>query len=149
MSKSFNWMLNTCLQFKDGIIRGILVLPTFRNGPLRCPLHSVKVRYGPLRCPLRSVTVRYGPLRSVRAIRRTEMKVDGKLKDECKGQLMLRLVGLRPKLYSIDYEREAHFECKNGIAKQVRKPTDTSVTRIVLENKNTAKGVKGSAGNIV
>ena len=75
------------------------------------------------------------------------MKVVGKFKDECKGQLMLRLVELRPKFYSIDYEREAHFECKNGIAKQVRKPTDTSVTRIVLENKYTAKGVKASVAN--
>ena len=37
------------------------------------------------------------------------MKVVGKSKDECKGQLMLRFVGLRPKLYTFDYEREAHF----------------------------------------
>ena len=29
-------------------------------------------------------------------------KVVGKFKDECKGQLMLRFVGLRPKLYYID-----------------------------------------------
>ena len=43
------------------------------------------------------------------------MKVVGKFKDECKGRLMLRFVGLRPKLYSIDYEREAYFECKGGI----------------------------------
>ena len=41
------------------------------------------------------------------------MKVIGKFKDECKGQLMLRFVGLRPKLYSFDYELEAHFECTN------------------------------------
>ena len=37
------------------------------------------------------------------------MRVVGKFKDECKGQLMLRFVGLRPKLYSFDYEREAHL----------------------------------------
>ena len=73
------------------------------------------------------------------------MKVVGKFKDECKGQLMLRFVGLRPKLYSSDYEREAHIECENGIEKEVDKLTDTSVTRIVLSNKFTAKGLKASA----
>ena len=72
------------------------------------------------------------------------MKVDGKFKDECKGQLMLRFVGLRPKLYSIDYEQEAHFQWKDGIVKEVKKPTDTSEVRIVPENKVTAKGVKAS-----
>ena len=55
---------------------------------------------------------------------------------------MLRFVGLRPKLYSFDYEREAHYDCKNG--EEVGKPTDTSVTRIVRNNKVTAKGVKAS-----
>ena len=70
------------------------------------------------------------------------IKVVGKFKDECKGQFMLRFVRLRPKLYSLDYEREAHFHCKNG--EEVGKPTDTSVTRIVLDNKVTAKGVKAS-----
>ena len=72
------------------------------------------------------------------------MKVVGKFKNECKGQLMRRFVGLRPKLYSFDYEREAHFECKNGVEKEVDKPTSTCVTRIVLDNKVTAKGVKAS-----
>ena len=58
---------------------------------------------------------------------------------------MLRFVGLRPKLYSIDYERKAHFDLdKNGVDKEVKKPTSTSVTRIVLDNKVTAKGVKAS-----
>ena len=73
------------------------------------------------------------------------MKTVGKFKDECKGQLMLSFTGLRPKLYSFDYEREAHFardEDGNEIA--VEKPTDTSVCRIVRANKNTAKGVKQS-----
>ena len=58
------------------------------------------------------------------------MKVFGKFKDECKGQLMLRFFGLHPKLYSFDYEREAHFECKNGVEKEVDKPTSTSVMRL-------------------
>ena len=63
------------------------------------------------------------------------MKVVGKFKDECKGQLMLKFSGLRPKLYSIDYEQEAHFKCKNGVEKEIKKPTSTSITRIVLDNK--------------
>ena len=54
---------------------------------------------------------------------------------------MLRFVGLRPKLYSFDYEREAHFDCEG---EEVDKPTDSSVTRMVLDNKVTAKGVKAS-----
>ena len=70
------------------------------------------------------------------------MKVVGKFKDECKGQLMLRFVGFRHKLYSFHYEREVHFDCKNG--REVDKPTVSSVTRIVLDNKVTAKGVKTS-----
>ena len=69
------------------------------------------------------------------------MKVVGKFKNECKGQLMLRFVGPRPKLYSFDYEREAHFDCEG---EEVDKPTDTSVTRLVLDNKVTAEGVKTS-----
>ena len=74
------------------------------------------------------------------------MKVVGKFKDECKGQLMLRFVGLRPKLYSFDYEWEAHFDC----GEEVDKPTDTSVTRLVLDNKVTAKVTKKlSFGNYV
>ena len=40
------------------------------------------------------------------------MKVVGKFKDECKGQLMLRFVGLHPKLYSFDYERDSTFRLK-------------------------------------
>ena len=73
------------------------------------------------------------------------MKVVGKFKDECKGQLLLRFVGLRSKLYTFDYEREAHFDC----GKEVDKPTSTSVTRLVLDNKATAKGVKATVEIIV
>ena len=68
------------------------------------------------------------------------MKVFVKFKDECKGQLMLRFVGLRPKLYSFDYEREAYFD----FGEEVDIPRYTSVTRIVVDNKFTAKGVKAS-----
>ena len=68
------------------------------------------------------------------------MKVVGKFKDECKGQLMLGIAGLCPKLYSFDYEREAHFNC----GEEVGKPAGTSVMRLVLDNKVTAKGVKVS-----
>ena len=72
------------------------------------------------------------------------MIVVRKFKDDCKGQLMLRFIGLRPKLYSIDYEQEAHFECKDGIDREVKKPRGTSEVRIIPDNKVTAKGVKAS-----
>ena len=72
------------------------------------------------------------------------MKVVGKFKDECKGQLMLRFVGLHPKLYSIDCEREAYFECKDEMKKEAKKPSGTSEARIVPDNKVTAKGVNAS-----
>ena len=68
------------------------------------------------------------------------MKVVGKFKDECKGQLMLRFVGLCPKLYSFDYEREAYFNCKDGVEEEVDKPKSTSVARIVLIIKLLQKG---------
>ena len=58
---------------------------------------------------------------------------------------MLRFVGLRPKLYYRDYEWEAHFDCKNGVEKEVNKPMSTSIARVVLDNKVTAKGVKVNA----
>ena len=55
---------------------------------------------------------------------------------------MIRFIRLRPKLYSFDYEREANFNIdKNGVEKEVKKPTATSLIGIVLDNKNTAKGV--------
>ena len=43
----------------------------------------------------------------------TNMKKVGKFKDECHGQLMLKFIGLHPKLYALDYEQEAYFD-KNG-----------------------------------
>ena len=45
------------------------------------------------------------------------------------------------------FKVEWKIECKSGVAKQIWKPTDTSVTGIVLEDKNTAKGVKASVAN--
>ena len=51
-------------------------------------------------------------------------------------------VGLRPKLYSFDYKREANFEVdEDGEVIEVREPTATRVKRIVDDNKVTAKGV--------
>ena len=67
-----------------------------------------------------------------------------KFKDECKGQLMLRFVWQRPKLYPFDYEQEAHLDCKDGLEEEVDKPMSTSVARIVLSNKVIAKGVKAN-----
>ena len=69
------------------------------------------------------------------------MKVFGKFKDECKGHLILRFVRLRPKLHSIVYGREAHFECKDGIENEVKKTTGTSEVKFVPGNKVTAKGI--------
>ena len=52
---------------------------------------------------------------------------------------------LCPKLYSFDFEREAPFDTdKNGVEVEVKKPTATSVARIVLDKRNTAKGVKAN-----
>lgn len=67
------------------------------------------------------------------------MKVVGKFKDECHGLAMLKFVGLRPKLYSYEYERIGYFELDGT---EVEKPTNTSVEKIVISNKNTGKGIK-------
>ena len=48
------------------------------------------------------------------------MRVVGKFNDECKQQMMLRFVGLHPKLYSFDYEQEAHFDCKDGVEEEAK-----------------------------
>ena len=46
-------------------------------------------------------------------------------------------------MYFFEYAREAHLDVdKNGVEGEVKKPTATSVTRIVLDNMNTAKGAK-------
>ena len=67
------------------------------------------------------------------------MKVVGKFKDECHGLAMLKFVGLRPKLYSYEYERIGYFELDGT---EVEKPTNTSVEKIVISYKNTGKGIK-------
>ena len=68
------------------------------------------------------------------------MKEVGKFKDECVGQLMLNFVGVRPKLYSFDYERIAYFDIdKDGNEEEVDKPTDTSETRIVVAKRTLQK----------
>ena len=73
------------------------------------------------------------------------MKVVGKFKDECLGQLMLKFVGLRPKLYSYDYNKLVHYIIdENGNEKEVDKPGNNTITRTICVNKNTAKGVKAS-----
>ena len=74
------------------------------------------------------------------------MKVVGKFKDECKGQLMYNFVGLRPKLYSFQYARIAHFDYDMDEEKEIEvsKPTATSETRIVIDDKNAAKGIQSS-----
>ena len=68
----------------------------------------------------------------------SNMKKVRKFKDECMRQLMLNFIGLRPKLYSFDYERIAYFDIdKNGIEIEVGKSSDTTTTRIIR-----AKGVR-------
>ena len=74
------------------------------------------------------------------------MKVVGKFKDECMGQLMRIVVGLHPKLYSFEYERQAFFETDGT---EVEQSTATTVRRIVIVNKNTGKGVQGNVRNML
>ena len=74
---------------------------------------------------------------------RENMKTVGKFKDECMGQLMLKFIGLRPKLYSFDYERLAYFVIDDGMEKEVDEARST-FSKIVRMNKNTAKDVKDS-----
>ena len=72
------------------------------------------------------------------------MKVCGKFKDECHGQLMLKFIGGRPKLYCFEYERLAIFDyddTENII--EVNKPPKTSWEEIVKSSKNVGKGIKG------
>lgn len=60
------------------------------------------------------------------------MEVVGKFKDECKGLLMLNFIGLRPKLYSSDYERVAYFDVdEDGMVVEANKRTETCETRII------------------
>jgi len=74
---------------------------------------------------------------------RDNMKVIGKFKDECKGQHMLRFAGLRPKLYSFDFLREAHFIAdKYGDIVELDAPNVCGWTEIIECSKATARGVK-------
>ena len=58
---------------------------------------------------------------------------------------MLKFIGLRPKLYSLDYQRLAYLYLnENGEEVEVKNPTATSISRLVTANKFTAKGVRES-----
>ena len=49
------------------------------------------------------------------------------------------------RIYSVDYERVAYFDVDEyGMVVEVKKRTETCVTRIIRANKNTAKGIKES-----
>ena len=72
------------------------------------------------------------------------MKVCGKFKDECLGQLMLKFIGARPKLYCFEYERLAIFDIDEDCNEvEVDKPTLTSWEQVVKSSKNVGKGIKG------
>ena len=77
------------------------------------------------------------------------MKVVGKFKDECLGQLMCKFIGLRPKLYSFLYKRNAFFDWENGIEVEVDKPTPTSVQRTIIDSKNVGKGIKNNVRKLL
>ena len=73
------------------------------------------------------------------------MKIVRKFKDECYGRVMRKCVGLRPKLYSYEYDKEVYFDIdEEGDVVEVEKPTSTSTKRIVVANKNTGKGIKNN-----
>ena len=55
------------------------------------------------------------------------------------------LIFIQPRLYLLDYEKLAFFEIdENGDEVEVKTPSATSTSRLVVVNKNTAKGVKES-----
>ena len=57
----------------------------------------------------------------------------------------MKFIGLRPKLYCYEYEKLAHFDTdEDGSEIEVDRPTGTSVSRIVVVNKNVGKGTKDS-----
>ena len=78
------------------------------------------------------------------------LKVIGKFKDECFGQLMLKFVGLRPKLYTYEYEKLVHILLNEfGDQEYVNKPTDKTTSKIIVVNKNVGKGTKDSVRNLL
>ena len=78
------------------------------------------------------------------------MKVVGKFKDECLGQLMRKFVGLRPKLYSFEFERIAYFDLdENGNEIEAEKPTESSIKKIVVDTKNVGKGIKNNVRKLL
>ena len=61
------------------------------------------------------------------------------------GQLMHMFIGLRPKL-AFEYDRIAHFHYDTDEEEKIviKKPSATSVTRLIRASKNIAKGVNKS-----
>ena len=59
---------------------------------------------------------------------------------------MRRFVGLRPKLYSFEFERQAFFETDGT---ELEQSTATTVRRIVVVNKKTGKGVQDNVRNML
>ena len=72
-------------------------------------------------------------------------RVVGKMKDELKGLAAHEFVGLRPKLYSLAYYKDRHFEIdeETGKGEELKESTVNSITRnMLMEDKKTAKGCK-------
>ena len=58
---------------------------------------------------------------------------------------MRRFVGLRPKLYSFEFDRVAFFDLdEDGNEVEVEKPTESSVQKIIVDTKNIGKGTNDS-----
>ena len=67
-------------------------------------------------------------------------KVLGKMKDELNGYLLLEYVGIRPKAYSLKYEKIEFYD-KDG--KVSKKPTNQS--KVIITESEKLKGIKKSA----
>jgi hypothetical protein len=82
---------------------------------------------------------------TIHYIKQINKRVVGKMKDELKGKPAKEFVGLRPKVYSLLYQDEKHFEYdSDGDEVEVSNPTETSIRMIVDMEKKTAKGIKKS-----
>ena len=62
---------------------------------------------------------------------------------------MRKFVGLRPKLYSFEYERIAYFDLEDGMEVEVERPKPNSIKKIVMDSKNVGKGIKNNVRKLL